>query len=273
MDKFKSRRSFFSKEQREQLQCDFDQISAQLQQLIVATYDQANMLDLAPPVREYLLHGVARRIGVIRRCIENIFILFPPTRIRPLRDDRLADVEISLHAFLINVHGIYDNWALVFVRHHNIEKLLADKRQVGLFLKSTQKYLPKELREYLESPTMDQRRERRLRQRPIVPSISSAWTTVPVTITAARARWQARQTVGRRRSAGGAWRGGRWRTRPTWRSRPRRRRGSASGRGGRRSRRAGWSATGPRRGPTTAATSRPRPRRAGVGRRRGRPGR
>ena len=41
-------------------------------------------------VREHLLHGAARRVGVIKRCIENVYTLFPPGASRPLREDKLA---------------------------------------------------------------------------------------------------------------------------------------------------------------------------------------
>lgn len=58
---------------------------------------------------EFMQHGVNRRLGVIYRCLENIFNTFPPNRTELLGRDDLLDVEINLHAFLINIYGIIEN--------------------------------------------------------------------------------------------------------------------------------------------------------------------
>jgi hypothetical protein len=33
----------------------------------------------------------------------------------------LADVQINLHAFVMNLYGIYDNWAWAYVLRHDLE--------------------------------------------------------------------------------------------------------------------------------------------------------
>lgn len=94
----------------------------------------------------FLLQGVCRRLRCIRRCIDNIYDVFPVDRSELLTDDELSDVEIYLHAFLIHCHGATDNLAWTYI----LERGLIKKRQdVGLFLKETQKLLPQEVREYL----------------------------------------------------------------------------------------------------------------------------
>jgi len=101
--------------------------------------------------QEYLDHGVCRRFGTIQRCIQNIFSVFPPDRIELLNEQERSDVEINLHAFVLNLYGVTDNLAWVYL----LEKGIALKpSRVGLFNRETQKYLPQEVRDYLRSKTI-----------------------------------------------------------------------------------------------------------------------
>ncbi|MEZ0152300.1 MAG: hypothetical protein AB9Q18_08415, partial [Candidatus Reddybacter sp.] len=104
-------------------------------------------------VKEQLLHGVARRLSVIKKAIENIFDKFPPTTERPLSRDDLYDVQINLHAYVINISGIFDNWAWAFVHRHNLFEEVGGKHGVGLFRNGTSQFLPPELSSYLSSET------------------------------------------------------------------------------------------------------------------------
>jgi hypothetical protein len=104
-------------------------------------------------VKEHLLHGAARRLSILRKCLENIFNSFPPTTVRPLQRDVIYDVQINLHAYFVNLYGIFDNWAWSFVLRHDLLEDVGGKRKVGLFLKSTNKHLAKTLRDYLTSDT------------------------------------------------------------------------------------------------------------------------
>jgi hypothetical protein len=101
--------------------------------------------------REYMTHGVGRRLSVMRRCIEKIFSLFPPSQARPLKRETLADVQIYLHAFVINLYGVFDCWAWAFVLRHNLLPKIGRRNNVGLFKKDTQRYLPNTLVDYLRS--------------------------------------------------------------------------------------------------------------------------
>lgn len=105
--------------------------------------------------QEYVLHGICRRLKIIRRCIDNIFSIFPVERKEFLREEERSDLEINLHAFIINIDGLQDNIAWVYVMEKSLEKVVKRGRLgVGLFNKNTQDHLPAELRAYLESDRM-----------------------------------------------------------------------------------------------------------------------
>ncbi|MCW5648825.1 MAG: hypothetical protein KIS62_03680 [Ramlibacter sp.] len=101
------------------------------------------------PAREHLLHGAGRRLSVLKRSLQRIFETFPPDIERPLERELLADVQICLHAFVINLYGIFDNWAWAFVHRHGIQAQIGSRQGVSLFKASTQRYLAPQLREYL----------------------------------------------------------------------------------------------------------------------------
>src|SRR5690349_15089100 len=64
--------------------------------------------------REYLLHGVGRRVKTIERCLVNVFTTFPPERTEILPREAVSDVIINLQAFVTNVYGVFDNVAWVY---------------------------------------------------------------------------------------------------------------------------------------------------------------
>lgn len=114
-------------------------------------------------VREHLLHGAARRLGVMRRAIARIFELFPLDQSRPLNSEALEDVQINLHAFVINLSGIFDNWAWAYVFRHGLLGKIGNRRDVGLFNQLTKPHLPVQIRDYLSSSTIMEWRENYLR--------------------------------------------------------------------------------------------------------------
>ena len=142
----------YTREQSEHFSRECERLTDALQQLQLQVVVQGQPLDQSSRLREQLLHGAARRIGVIRRAIQNIYALFPPETTRPLGSDALADVQINLHAFVMNLYGLYDNWAWAYVLKHDLEAVIGDRKRIGLFLDATRRKLPAELREYLSSP-------------------------------------------------------------------------------------------------------------------------
>lgn len=114
-------------------------------------------VDFAPSLtvvraQEYMRHGVCRRLKIIRRCIDNIFTIFPVERKELLSEEERSDLEINLHSFIINIYGLQDNIAWVYLIEKSLENVVEGGRSgVGLFNKKTQPHLPEKVREYLNS--------------------------------------------------------------------------------------------------------------------------
>jgi hypothetical protein len=102
-------------------------------------------------LQEHLLHGVCRRLDVIRLSLSNIFCHFPPSRTEKLGEADLSNVQINLHAFCINVAGIFDNWAWAFTLHHDLLDKIGGKHGVGLFKKGLFGFLPPDLCRQVDS--------------------------------------------------------------------------------------------------------------------------
>jgi hypothetical protein len=83
---------------------------------------------------EYVRHGFLRRLGTIKRCIENVYSTYPPKRSdKPSRDECL-DLAINLQSFIFNIFGAVDNLAWIWVKEKTITgggRPLRDQ-QVGL---------------------------------------------------------------------------------------------------------------------------------------------
>jgi hypothetical protein len=73
----------------------------------------------------------------------------------PLTSEQLTDVQINLHAYVINLFGILDNLAWGFIVHHELEPAIGDRRNVGLFHNRTQLHLPPAVREHLQSEDLN----------------------------------------------------------------------------------------------------------------------
>jgi len=103
--------------------------------------------------KKFLMQGVGRRLKIVTRCLENVFVIFPPDREGMLSDEELSDVAINIHAYFINIAGLFDNLAWVFVYEnelfgeHKEQKL--NRFDVGLFNKKTLAKIKPELKDYL----------------------------------------------------------------------------------------------------------------------------
>jgi hypothetical protein len=105
-----------------------------------------------PGAREYLLHGCGRRVLVIVRSLANVFRIFPVSRTRKLARDELADVQISMHAFMMNLYGFFENCAWVVWHRDGLQQQVKERRDVGLFNPKFQSHLPATLRAHLDLP-------------------------------------------------------------------------------------------------------------------------
>lgn len=96
--------------------------------------------------KKFMLHGVARRLGLIRHTAARIFEAFPPEQKAPLGREKLEDINVYLHGFVLHVNALQDNLAWAFVHEFDVT---IDPRNVSLFKKALQKHLPAAVREYV----------------------------------------------------------------------------------------------------------------------------
>jgi hypothetical protein len=140
----------YTEDQIEKIEAEYTKVHHGLQTLMLQTV-LAGQESGHAGVREHLLYGAARRLTILKRCLENIFNVFPLTACKPLQKNMVYDVEINLHAYVMSLSGIFDNWAWTFVYRHDLLAEVGGKHGVGLFREDTSKYLPKPLLEYLAS--------------------------------------------------------------------------------------------------------------------------
>jgi hypothetical protein len=98
--------------------------------------------------REYLRSGVGRRLRVLHRAFSKMFDLFPVSTVQPIDRDNLDDAQINLHAFIMNLHGLFDNLAWTFVLHHDLLSQVGGRKNVGFFLSDTTRFFPPALRAF-----------------------------------------------------------------------------------------------------------------------------
>lgn len=152
----------YSEEQIESFEKEYRKVCQGLQDIMLRTV-LAGQESTHAGVKEHLLHGAARRLSIIKKCLENIFNEFPPTTTTPLNRDVLDDVQINLHAYVMNLYGIFDNWAWAFVYRHNLLQQVGGRHGVGLFHKNTTQHLAQPLRDYLSSETITSWHEKYLK--------------------------------------------------------------------------------------------------------------
>jgi len=70
--------------------------------------------------KEFALHGFARRLKTMKRCIDNIYRICPPDIDRKPFSEELSDLVINLQAFVLNIYGSLDNLAWVWVKEKGI---------------------------------------------------------------------------------------------------------------------------------------------------------
>jgi hypothetical protein len=105
---------------------------------------------------EFARHGFVRRLGTLKRCIENIYSVYAPERSdKPSRNERL-DLAINLQSFMFNVFGCIDNLAWIWVKEKEIRNRQGRPlrgQQVGLRsgCVAVHETLSREFRQYLLS--------------------------------------------------------------------------------------------------------------------------
>lgn len=100
--------------------------------------------------RDFLRYGVARRLNIIEITSRKIFELFPPEQNQVLPLETIHEVQAFLHAFLINVCGIFDNFSWAFIHRHDLFQRIGGRNaNVGIFRAETQQCFPPELSKYV----------------------------------------------------------------------------------------------------------------------------
>lgn len=137
----------YSNEQIDQLQRDLADALVGLENL---SFKGAREAIHAPNdnVRRFLTHGIGRRLSVLKRSLGEIFMLFPPERAQPLSHDETTLLQIYLHAFVINLAGVFDNFAWAFIHRHGLRDRISHFA-VSIFKKEMQRYLPESILEFL----------------------------------------------------------------------------------------------------------------------------
>ncbi|MBO9355923.1 hypothetical protein GG851_18195 [Bordetella petrii] len=143
----------YTAEQIASLQQEQQKAVAALNKLLLTTV-VAGEKQVNVQAKEYLLYGVGRRLKILRYGLSTIFRLFPPDTAKPIASDDLEAVQAALHAFVMNLYGTFENLAWAFVCRHDLIGEIGHHRKVGMFLGSTQRFLPQVLADYLSSETM-----------------------------------------------------------------------------------------------------------------------
>ena len=101
---------------------------------------------------EFANHGFCRRIGIMVKCIENIFEILPPNSTYVPEKENVDYAIINLQAFVNNVFGCCDNLAWIWVLENSIRSKNGNNpspRSVGLRTKLLMENYPEALVEYI----------------------------------------------------------------------------------------------------------------------------
>jgi hypothetical protein len=141
-----------SGEQAARTRREYERVAAHLRELPLELLYRVRPKLTSERAQEYFSQGIGRRLGLIVRCLENVFRIFPPERTVLLSREELTDVQINLHAYVINIYGILDNIAWTYVLEKGVQDSIKSGRAgVGLFAKQTQEHLPDRLVAYLST--------------------------------------------------------------------------------------------------------------------------
>ena len=144
--------SFLKQDDVDKIKSELALINSRYLDLTIKLWGLYNRLK-TEKAKEYLSHGVMRRLGTMMRSIENVFTIFPIEKGTLLSMNELKDVDINLHAFFINIFGLLDNLAWVLIYEKQLSAKI-DKKSVGLYKKKTQEHFTEKFHGYLNSGSM-----------------------------------------------------------------------------------------------------------------------
>ena len=124
---------YFKSEDLAKFQENLDTIESRYSRLLLAfSHNHRFKKEIA---WEYANQGFMRRVGTLRRCIENVFSLIPPETEKIPNRQVLYDAQINVQAFVANVYGSLDNLAWVWVYERELE---IQRNRVGLRVQNTE---------------------------------------------------------------------------------------------------------------------------------------
>ena len=117
---------YFSEENLQELYAGYNKIDYQKNDLLLkfSQYPFKN-----EKAKEFALHGLMRRLGVLNTAIHNIYECCSPEQCAPLEISEANKIVINLQSFMINVYGCLDNIAWIWVHENEIN---IPNREVGL---------------------------------------------------------------------------------------------------------------------------------------------
>lgn len=70
--------------------------------------------------KEYATQGYSRRLSIILRCVENVFVFLPPDSEEIPSRENVQDAIINIQTIVFNAFGCLDNLAKVWVTEKNV---------------------------------------------------------------------------------------------------------------------------------------------------------
>lgn len=152
----------YSREQNELLYADYNRLRREIERLLLQLASQNRDFE-DNTVRDHFFYGAGRRLRGLRKATENIYNLFPLETTQPLSEDVLMDVQINLHAFVINLYGIFENWAIAFTARHGLEQVVTNPMHRSFFRRELRSHLPDTLHSYVTSEAFTTWRDKYLK--------------------------------------------------------------------------------------------------------------
>lgn len=149
----KDRKPYYSTELLAKMEREHEALTQKLRELPEQIITKWWTVLKSPRAREYLTHGVGRRLRIVRACFKNVFSICPVDRTELFSSEELTELDTNLHSFVINVHGLLDNLAWVTVFEVSPTPF-PGRNQVGLFNPEIQKHLSADAQAFLTSQTM-----------------------------------------------------------------------------------------------------------------------
>ena len=99
----------------------------------------------------FAYYGIIRRIGILNRCIENIFHARDFSSDAIPSETELSDMTINLQCFIINIYGVLENLAWVYAICTNIcTNLCENKHKMSFFRRELLESLPSDIKASFE---------------------------------------------------------------------------------------------------------------------------